>query len=60
MSEDVVEAEAPAEEQAATDDMCLGGSWVLQKDKCQVSDNACRCLKHVETMTALAANGCDP
>ena len=40
MSEDVVEAEAPAEEQAATDDMCLGCSWVLQKDKCQVSDTA--------------------
>ena len=40
--------------------MCLGCSWVLQEDKCQVSDNACSCLKHVETMTALSANGCDP
>ena len=33
--------------------MCLGCFWVLQKNKCQVSDNACSsCLKHVETMTA--------
>ena len=39
-SEDVAEAEAPAEEQAATYDMCLGGSWVSQEDKCQVFDSA--------------------
>ena len=62
-SEDVAEAEAPAEEQAATDDMCLGCSWVLQKDKCQVSDTAweCQdmpgscCLNHAENIDTKSA-----
>ena len=31
-SEDVAEAEAPAQEQAAADEMCLGCSWALRVD----------------------------
>ena len=41
--EDVAETRAPAEEEAAADEMCLGFSWVLQEDKCQASDNAWEC-----------------